>query len=144
MELVYVKKHRRDDGGFDIEPAVYGGIDLSVGGNTYPVKREGTRSIVNVPDTEAHHLHSDGHGHSFMAVPAMHDAIVNSAAQKAMADRAAELVAASDRAAESRAQQAKDATDRQAEVDAKERQAEVDQAASDKADKKADKDASKK
>ena len=86
MELVFTKK---DENGA-ISAAEYGGKDLSVGGETYNVRKEGSRSLVNVPAPEAHKLIALG----WMATGVATEAIVETAAQEALKRNAEEATAA--------------------------------------------------
>lgn len=85
MELVFTKKDEKGNLG----PAEYGGKDLSVGGETYKVRKEGSRSLVNVPANQAPHLLA----HGWVSTGVADAEIVESAAQDALKRNAEEAAA---------------------------------------------------
>ena len=85
MELVFVRKE-----GDNFLPAEYGGADVGVGGEQYPVKKVGSRYLVNVPDRLGWLLESHGWISTGMATSEM----VEVAAQQAFRDNAADKAAA--------------------------------------------------
>lgn len=85
MELVFTCKDK--DGA--ISNAEYGGKDVGVGGAQYNVRKDGSRSLVNVPPPEAPKLIALG----WMPTGVATEAIVESAAQDAFKKNAEEAAA---------------------------------------------------
>jgi hypothetical protein len=66
----------------EVEPAEYGGVDVGVDGFQYPVKRDGSLSVVELPD----HLAPRLAAHGFITQGKIDEVMVDRAAKDAMAE----------------------------------------------------------